>query len=90
MQDRKLDFTNNRRILLTDLLVTGTCYYRTLESPAKNNVDLKALNPLHTFLDRNFNSKFHKNSNPPKILPVNLQPLLYKMNDVNVANKRNR
>ena len=62
LQDRKLDFTNNRRILLTDLLVTGTCYYRTLESPAKNNVDLKVLNPLHTFLDRNFNSKFHKNS----------------------------
>lgn len=62
MQDRKLDFVNNRRILLTDLLVTGTCYYRTLESPAKNNVDLKVLNPLHTFLDRNFNSKFHKNS----------------------------
>ncbi len=62
MQSRDIDFVNNRRILLTDLLVTGTCYYRTLESPSKHNVDLKILNPLHTFLDRNFNSKFHKNS----------------------------
>ena len=62
LQSRDIDFTNNRRILLTDLLVTGTCYYRTLESPSKHNVDLKTLNPLHTFLDRNFNSKFHKNS----------------------------
>jgi len=62
MQSRDIDFVNNRRIILTDLLVTGTCYYRTLESPSKHNVDLKVLNPLHTFLDRNFNSKFHKNS----------------------------
>lgn len=62
MQSRDIDFTNNRRILLTDLLVTGTCYYRTLESSSKSSVNLKVLNPLHTFLDRNFNSKFHKNS----------------------------
>lgn len=62
MQNRDIDFVNNRKILLTDLLVTGTCYYRTLESPSKHNVELRILNPLHTFLDRNFYSKFHKNS----------------------------
>ena len=62
MQNRDIDFVNNRKILLTDLLVTGTCYYRTLESPSKHSVDLRILNPLHTFLDRNFYSKFHKNS----------------------------
>ena len=62
MQSRDIDFVNNRRILLTDLLVSGTCYYRVLESPSKTNVNFKVLNPLHTFLDRKFNSKFHKTS----------------------------
>ena len=62
MQNRDIDFVNNRKILLTDLLVTGTCYYRTLESASKHSVELRILNPLHTFLDRNFYSKFHKNS----------------------------
>lgn len=62
IQNREIDFVNNRRILLTDLLVSGTGYYRTLESPSKTSVELKILNPLHTFLDRNFNSKFHKYS----------------------------
>lgn len=62
MQSRNIDFINNRRILLTDLLVTGTCYYRNLESPSKQSIDFRVLNPLHTFLDRNFYSKFHKNS----------------------------
>jgi hypothetical protein len=62
MQNRDIDFVNNRKILLTDLLVTGTCYYRTLESPSEHNVELRILNPLHTFLDRNFYSKFHKHS----------------------------
>lgn len=62
MQNRDIDFVNNRKILLTDLLVTGTCYYRILESPSKNNIELRILNPLHTFLDRNFYSKFHKHS----------------------------
>lgn len=62
MQNRDIDFVNNRKILLTDLLVTGTCYYRILESPSKHNVELRILNPLHTFLDRNFYSKFHKHS----------------------------
>jgi hypothetical protein len=62
MQSRDIDFVNTRRILLTDLLVSGTCYYRTLENSDGTNIELKALNPLHTFLDRNFSSKFHKNS----------------------------
>ncbi len=62
MQSRDIDFLNNGRLLLTDLLITGTCYYRTLENAEGTNVDLKALNPLHTFLDRNFSSKFHKDS----------------------------
>ena len=62
MQNRDIDFVNNRKILLTDLLVTGTCYYRILESPSKHSVELRILNPLHTFLDRNFYSKFHKHS----------------------------
>lgn len=62
MQSRNIDFTNKRKTILTDLLVTGTCYYRTLESPSKASVDLIVLNPLHTFLDRNFESQYSKYS----------------------------
>lgn len=62
IQDRELDFINNRRLLLLDLLVSGMGYFRILPSPSGTSVNLKILNPLHTFLDRNFDSKFHKHS----------------------------
>lgn len=62
IQSRYIDLINKRRILMTDLTVGGVAYYRTLENEAKTNVDLKVLNPLHTFLDRNFDSLYSKYS----------------------------
>ena len=62
IQSRNIDFILKRKNILIDLLTTGTCYYRTLESASKTSVNLEALNPLHTFIDRNINSPYSKNS----------------------------
>lgn len=62
MQSRNIDFANKRKILLTDLLITGTCYYKVYESDSKSNVSLRVLNPLNTFIDRNPNSPYLKDS----------------------------
>ena len=62
MQSRLIDFANQRKILLTDLLVTGTGYYKTYCTPEKTNVTLEVLNPINTFIDRNPDSPYLKDS----------------------------
>lgn len=62
MQSRNIDFTNKRKTILTDMLVSGTCYYRVLASDSKENVQLKVLNPINTFIDRNSESPYLKDS----------------------------
>lgn len=62
MQAKNIDFTNKRKILLTDLLISGTAYYKTAQTPSKTNVDLKILNPINTFIDRNPESPYLKDS----------------------------
>ena len=62
IQSRNIDFISKRKDILIDLLITGSCYYRTLESVSKTGVNLEALNPLHTFIERNSNSPYSKYS----------------------------
>lgn len=62
MQSRAIDFANQRKLLLTDLLVTGTGYYKTYPSSEKTNVVLEILNPINSFIDRNPESPYLKNS----------------------------
>jgi hypothetical protein len=62
MQSRVIDFLNQRKILLTDLLVSGTGYYKVYPSSNKTNVVLKVLNPVNTFIDRNPESPYLKDS----------------------------
>jgi hypothetical protein len=62
MQARNIDFANRRKILLTDLLISGTCYYKVVKTPSGTNVDLKILNPVNTFIDRNPESPYLKDS----------------------------
>lgn len=62
MQSRIIDFANQRKILLTDLLVSGTAYYKVYPSPNNTNVVLKVLNPVNTFIDRNPESPYLKDS----------------------------
>ena len=53
MISRAVDFANKRKMLLADLLITGTSYYQVRPSANKTNTDLRILNPIHTFVDRN-------------------------------------
>lgn len=62
IQSRFIDFVNKRRILMTDLTVGGVAYYRVIENDSNTNIEFKVLNPLHTFLDRNFDSLYNKHS----------------------------
>ena len=62
MQSRVIDFGNQRKILLTDLLIAGVTYYKTFPSPDETNVRLKVLNPANTFIDRNPESVYLKDS----------------------------
>lgn len=62
MQSRNIDFANQRKMMLIDILVSGTCYYKVQKSPSKENINLKVLNPVNTFIDRNPESPYLKNS----------------------------
>lgn len=50
-QSRDIDMLNKLRELFTDLLVTGTCYYRVRKT-AHKPINFEVLNPLDTFIER--------------------------------------
>lgn len=60
MQSRNTDIKNKLKQLFTDLLITGYTFYRTKNQ--KNNVNIEALNPLNTFIDKNPESPYVKDS----------------------------
>lgn len=62
MQSRDTDIMTVLRDLLLDLLVTGYTFYRVEPTVGKNNIKIKALNPLNTFVDRNIESPYIKDS----------------------------
>lgn len=57
-QSQNIDLENKMQSLLTDLCISGTCYYRVRPSNSKNNVQLEVLNPLNTFVEKNPNSNY--------------------------------
>ena len=61
-QSRSTDFTTKLRNLLLDLLVTGYCIFRCKPSVGDNNVCLEVLDPRNTFIDRNPESIYIKDS----------------------------
>ena len=46
------------RVLLTDLLIGGVCYYRVRPNGEGDNMLFDVLNPLDTFVERDANSLF--------------------------------
>jgi hypothetical protein len=48
--------------MLIDLLVSGTTYYKPIKTAEKDHLRIKVLNPLHTFIDRNPESPYLKDS----------------------------
>ena len=62
MQSRETDLLTKLRQLLTDLLITGYTFFRVKSSHSKTNIEIEVLNPLNTFIDRNPESPYVKNS----------------------------
>ena len=62
MMSRNIDFANKRKMLLADILITGTAYYRVIPSSGNTNVNLRVLNPIHTFIDKNPESPYLRDS----------------------------
>ena len=61
MQSRQTDIITNLRQLLTDILITGYCFYR-VASKNNTNIGIEVLSPLNTFVDRNPDSIYIKDS----------------------------
>lgn len=62
IQSRNTDLLNKLKNLLLDLLVTGSTFYRVKPSPEGTNIMIESLNPLNTFVDRNPESAYVKDS----------------------------
>ena len=62
MQSRQTDMITKARQLLLDLLITGYTFFKVGETPSKTNISIEVLNPLNTFIDRNPDSIYIKDS----------------------------
>lgn len=62
MQNRYTDITTNLRHLLLDLLIAGYCLFRCKPSVGNQNVSIEVLDPLNTFIDRNPESVYIRDS----------------------------
>lgn len=62
MQSRETDLITKLRQLLTDLLITGYTFFRVKSSYSGTNIEIEVLNPLNTFIDRNPDSPYVRNS----------------------------
>ena len=62
LQSRNVDFKNKVKSLLKDLLIYGMSYYRVIPNDDESNFNLEVLNVFDTFIDRNPNSEYLKDS----------------------------
>lgn len=62
MQSRDIDIITVLRYLLLDLLVTGYTFYKVESTVNNNNIKINVLDPRNTFIDRNIESPYVKNS----------------------------
>lgn len=62
MQSRETDIMTVLRNLLLDLLTTGYTFYKVKPTVGNNNIKIQVLSPLNTFIDRNFESPYVKDS----------------------------
>lgn len=61
-QSKNIDLENKMQSLLTDLCISGTCYYRVRPSNSGDNIQFEVLNPLNTFVEKNPNSEYLSDS----------------------------
>ena len=62
MQSRQTDMMTKLRQLLLDLLITGYTFFKVKESSSGTNIQIEVLDPLNTFIDRNPESPYIKDS----------------------------
>lgn len=62
MQSKTTDFSSKLRTLVFDTFVTGCPYYKVEPTAEKTNVKIRVLSPLNTFIDRNYDSPYIKDS----------------------------
>ena len=62
MQSRNTDMLTKLKQIFTDLLITGYTFYRVKPSVGGNDVSIEVLNPLNTFIDKNPESPYVKDS----------------------------
>ena len=62
MQSRQTDVITKLRQLLLDLLITGYTFFKVKESSSGTNIQIEVLDPLNTFIDRNPESPYIKDS----------------------------
>lgn len=62
LESKDTDLIEKLRILLLDLLITGYAFYKVVPSRSGTNIDIKILDPLNTFIDRDPSSTYVKNS----------------------------
>lgn len=57
-QSRNIDIETKMQELLTDLLVSGTAYFRTRPTSSGDNIRFDVHNPIDTFVEKNPNSMY--------------------------------
>lgn len=62
IQSRDTDLMTALRTIILDLLITGYTFYKVEPTIEKNNIKIRVLSPLNTFIDRNIESPYVKNS----------------------------
>lgn len=62
MQSRDTDLVTQLRKLILDLLITGYTFYKVQPTVEEDNIQIRTLDPLNTFIDRNIESPYVKNS----------------------------
>lgn len=62
IQSRDTDIFTQLRYIVLDLLITGYTFYKVEPTVEQNNIKIRTLNPLNTFIDRNIESPYVKNS----------------------------
>ncbi len=62
LQSRQTDIKTKLKTILLDLLITGWTFFQTKPSLGNNNVRIEVLSPLNTFIERNPNSPYVKDS----------------------------
>ena len=62
LQSRETDIKTKLKTILLDLLVSGWTFYQCKPTVGNNNVKIEVHSPLNTFIDRNPNSPYVKDS----------------------------